>query len=599
MSKKVINILVGFCLIQLSLIGCSSSKKTCTNDSDCDVSQFCGEDNRCQVRPNPDGFDGADDTEDNQPRDTLDGSDDPDGFDGADDTVDDQPSDTLDGSDGQNDNGDQGPQGCSHDRECPNDKICDLSTGDCVDGTTLCQQDFHCDIDTEYCDPIGQICKRRSDLCEPCLQDFECPDPSEGDMCILYTDGNKYCGRRCGQLLCPVGYDCDLSVGSGSGPNPGQCRSNTGSCQGTFVCHEDKDCAGNMICEKMTGKCKPKCEDDTGCPVNQKCHLSGHCGPVCDADTDCTQYGNQFICCITQASSPYCDANSIGRCRPNGCALHSECPESGDSLGYCAKTTGVCMTGCRHADALTVNDCKAGMKCECEQIDRISCDQFDCCPDPGQGDCLCDPMLEDCSQLSVCNNGQCVEIPCHEYENIHIACGRSQFCCGWPPDGYSCPNGINQGDCYFDKPNVCQSCQQEGQVCNVPGFGYGEPGICRTDVGDSNLYCHIGCRDTQDCPSRWQCDFSYIQDCQDPSQCLPSASCDLWIRQYDENGQVQEASVCHCQSDSDCPPDANGFRATCEPVRICLDPDNPGDCSDGMACMWGKACQCANCCSQM
>jgi|GEM_PF-1698733 len=490
---------------------------------------------------------------------------------------------------------------CYHDRECPPDQIC--SSGACTAGSA-CNYDYNCNAATEYCHPDGKVCKQRSALCESCAEDYECPDPAMGDMCISYPDGD-YCGQRCGVTACPAGYDCDFNSGSGTGSNPGQCRSNTGSCEGTFICHGPGDCASNQVCNTQTGQCIPMCADDVQCPGGQKCHLTGHCGDPCAQDSDCTQYGSDLICCIAPSTpSQFCGVTQTGLCRPDGCALHSECLQTqGDSLGYCDDRTHTCMPGCRAADPAGVNDCVSGMKCECTG-GTVSCDGFDCCPDPGAaGACLCDPQHQDCSQITVCDNGECLPIPCQERGDVNIACSRNQVCCGWPlADGYPCPAGTNEGECYMAPEEIwCSTCVSEGDPCEVVSYGYGEPGICMIDGGDGNTYCHLACRDNQDCPATWQCDFSYIQGC-DPQQgynCSTGASCEVAYRGYDDQGQVLEVSACICQTDEDCPEEINGFSAVCAPQQLCDMTVEPPDCRQASVCSFAKACQCSTCCSQL
>ena len=276
--------------------------------------------------------------------------------------------------------------------------------------------------------------------------------------------------------------------------------------------------------------------------------------------------------------------------------LHSECLLSqGDSLGYCDKTTNECMTGCRAADFSTINDCRSGMKCTCVS-GTATCDTFDCCGDPGQP-CLCDPAIPgwDCSQVSVCTDGLCEEIPCHERGDVSVACARNQVCCGWPlGDGYPCPDGAPEGECYVAQDPVCRSCSEHA-TCDIAGYGYCEKGACLDDM-DGNTYCHLGCRSSQDCPSTWACDYSYIQGC-DPanSSCEATATCDtVWVT---EEGET--VSGCHCNTDADCPEDIEGFVAHCETMQICDYSQEMPSCVDGKACHFAKACQCMNCCGQL
>ncbi len=542
--------------------GCSSSGgKACQNDTECQADQYCGTDGKCYPREQPDG--------------SLDGSD-GNGPDGADGT-------------------DQGPPPCAHDRECPPDKIC--QAGACVAGET-CSADYHCSVDhcpngvvDCYCDPTGKVCKRRSLLCEPCVGDYQCPDPGMGDKCIEYPTG-KFCGKRCGVAACPVGYVCDTQIS--------QCRSNTGSCAGTFVCHSDGDCAANQVCNPMTGNCVPKCTEDTNCPAGQKCHYTGHCAAPCQSDTDC---GQDLICCTgSGVPSPYCTAASVGKCRPMGCVLHSEClVADGTSLGYCDKRTHQCQPGCRAADPRTVNDCRSGMKCDCTG-GSVACDVFDCCPDPGEyGQCVCDPTQQSCATVKVCDNGACIKIPCNERGDVSVACARNNVCCGWPADGYACPGTTPVGDCYIaDKNQWCAPCGEEGKECTQPSnWGHGEKGVCLKDGKDSNTYCHIGCRDAQDCPSTWACAYSFVQGCDQNSDCESGATCQVVAKQKNSNGEVQELKACVCGNDNQCAQDLNGFAGHCLSATMCDTTQSPPVCNDYMLCHYAKACQCQTCCGEL
>lgn len=548
---------VSFLALALFAAACSSSDaKPCQDDTDCGEYQYCAADGRCHPKTIPgDGMDGEDG-----------------GLDG------DQAADS-----------DQGPKPCENDWDCPPDKVCEVSSGECVAGNA-CQHSYNCSSD-QYCDPDGEVCKDRSELCEPCATDEQCPDPGMGDMCVSYPDGN-YCGQSCGARTCPVGYDCDRDSGSGTGVNWGQCISNEGTCDSTFVCHTDDDCAANKVCDKNSGKCKSKCQD-IGCAAGLVCHATGHCGTACAADGDCAIFGSGLVCC-TAAGVPvsYCTADSIGVCRPSGCVLHAECEIlGGNSLGYCDNRTGECKTGCRiGGEKDIVSDCKAGYKCDCTN-GTATCDLFDCCPDPGKPEaCKCNPELDDCSQVSVCDDGECIKIPCYE-RGVEIACAAHNLCCGFPiDDGYTCPGGVTAGDCYTaPKDQWCAPCSEEGKSCQTPNLGYGEPGVCLSDE-DSNTYCHPACRDTDDCPATWQCNYAYIQGCQDASNCESTATCEVVYRYYDDNQQLQEVSGCMCQTDADCPSDINGFQAVCIDTNICANADDPTDCHQGKICKFAKAC---------
>ena len=548
-------------------VACSSSEGTkCSSDDECEASEYCGNDGVCHDRVVPDG-----------------------GTDGG-----------IDGEDGGGGT-DEGPPPCARDIDCPADEVCQDAV--CVAGEKTCQFDYNCDSATEFCDPEGGICKSRSALCEPCNRDLECPDPVQNDRCIVYPDGIKYCGQACGVRGCPAGYLCDRTTAYGEGPNPYQCRSNTDSCEGTFICSSDDDCASNKVCNLTTGTCVTKCISDTNCAAGKKCHYTGHCGDPCSSDGDCTTYGSDLMCCLSSVQE-WCDDNSTGRCRPDGCVLHSEClldPPVANSYGYCDQRTHDCMTGCRTANNGVVEDCTSGYRCSCSG-GEISCDEMDCCNDPGSGGCLCDPEFEDCSQVSVCDNGFCEKIPCYERGDVAIACARNQVCCGWPTeDGYPCPEQSEEGECYTAVEPVCASCAADAhEECDftAEGYGYGEKGVCLEDM-DGNNYCHLGCRDSQDCPATWQCRFTWVQACDAENPCEATATCDWIYRGYNDNNEVEEVEGCQCTSDADCPTDFNGFVSHCDPMQICDYTIEPPECHEGMVCKAAKACQCSNCCGEL
>ncbi len=549
----------------LLVCGCSSQgDKPCQLPSDCPAGWECGADGKCHQIITGDGEDGQSDGGGDLPADS-----------------------------------DPGPKPCTHDRECPSDQVCNLATGECVDGT-WCQESYNCDTD-QYCDPVGEVCKIRSQLCEPCTEHLQCPDPEMGDMCITYPQG-RFCGQRCGVAQCPPGYDCDLTAGSGTGANPGQCRSNTGECGSTFICHQDDDCAANRVCNLATGKCVPKCQE-IGCAAGLVCHGTGHCGEPCQGDADCSTYGAGLVCC-TGPGAPvsFCTQDQVGVCRPAGCVLHSECLiATGNSFGYCDKRNGQCQEGCRYGGVSGVmTDCKAGYYCECTG-GTLACDTFDCCPDPGQPDaCVCNPETQSCASISVCDNGTCTKIPCYE-RGVHVSCDAHNLCCGFPVgDYYTCPGGTTEGDCYLvDKNAWCATCPEEGKACDTPGLGHGEPGVCIADTKDSNTYCHPACENTNQCPSTWSCKYTYVQACDQNSPCEVPANCQLIYRGYDENQQVQEVNGCHCLTDADCPTDINGFRAVCVDFNICDYTVQPAVCNPGKVCQFGKACQSPQGCSTL
>ena len=141
---------------------------------------------------------------------------------------------------------------------------------------------------------------------------------------------------------------------------------------------------------------------------------------------------------------------------------------------------------------------------------------------------------------------------------------------------------------------VCKPCQDHPE-CDLAGYGFGEKGVCLEDEQGGPKFCHLGCRSNNDCPSTWQCDYVFLQACEQAEHCEATASCQP-IR-TDQEGNV--TSGCHCQTDADCPSDILGFQGHCESMRVCDYSQETPACQMAKVCHFAKACLCQNCCTEL
>jgi len=160
----------------------------------------------------------------------------------------------------------------------------DGSGGGCE--TTGCPDGYTC-VDSS-CQPKAGS----ADICAACSSSAQCG--GSNDFCLMYPDGNGYCGRSCASSADCDGGDC-VSV---SGTQ--QCvRFDEGgepSCQVDTPppppppppppsgCSSDADCASDEICDG-NGDCivAPPPRPPSGCSDDRDCGV----GEVCDSDGSC------------------------------------------------------------------------------------------------------------------------------------------------------------------------------------------------------------------------------------------------------------------------------------------------------------------------
>jgi hypothetical protein len=323
----------------------------------------------------------------------------------------------------------------------------------------------------------------------------------------------------------------------------------------SLFAHMVNGCGSNYeVCEP---KARTQCQDDVTYWVDS-------CDKLGDKIEDCECGCNGGS---TGCNSSCCDPDCEGRkCGPDGC---------GDT----------CLPGCGEGE-----QCNDQGLCECAP----SCSGRVCGPDRCGGTCP-----PGCSDIEACErgSGQCVEIACRD---VQVFCNSNDMCCGWPEDGYPCPDGVSLGECYTAPLDIwCQPCEGKtlGDPCEVPGYGHGDPGVCMMYGGNPDLYCQIACRDELDCPNGWMCFGPFMQSCEQTMDCEATAVCDYIFRDYDEQGNLLELNGCHCQTDEDCPVEIDGFEGLCESMPSCDNTVNPPDCRMVNICSYARSCQCADCCS--
>ncbi|MFA6034057.1 MAG: hypothetical protein WC889_14250 [Myxococcota bacterium] len=428
------------------------------------------------------------------------------------------------------------------DSECAPDKICDFKIGKCIPGLPCPDGHSNCAYLEDYCGPDGvfcycdldgKTCKRSLMICETCNADKECGDNKDStgreDRCIAYPDG-KRCGKECGAIKCPPGFECDTKSGS-----PAQCRparanaADPYSCQGVNICQSDGDCNDptkprclfylegstrgvcasycisdtdcgrnpttkiQQICNSTTGTCYDGClnangtPNDNKCSNDMKCHSNGRCDDPCTIDKDCTgMFGKKvdWICNEDNRCQFCIERDESGGCKVKGCASDGDCP---NRPTYCDRETHVCQDGkCRNT--------------------------------------------QDCASTGdVCENGTCRRLDCLENGGAD-SCRVFQFCCGENKTGECKDNEgtvVKKGDCFTaSTPPYCTKCEKN-EDCSADA-GYQD--ICLEfqdrDGGTAGKFCTTKCvkGETGWCPAGHQC-----SEIKDQNGAVVATSC-IWPR---------------------------------------------------------------------
>jgi hypothetical protein len=286
--------------------------------------------------------------------------------------------------------------------------------------------------------PVGHLDYCRD--CGPCAE-------GEGDC---DNDGECQSGLTCdlvpGTDTCQPGGGCTLPVGHLDycrDPDCGPCAEGEGDCD------NDGECAGDLICDFVSGT--DYCSAPTGCqlPVDDPDYCRD-CGPCAEGEGDCDNKSE----CAGDLTCPQVPGTDT--CQPvgGGCTLPM------GHLDYCQEC-GPCAAG--EGDCDNDSECQSGLTCD--QVPGVdTCQKPTECQYPvGHLDyCLeCGPCAAgqgDCDNNSECQSG----LTCVQVTGTDVCCphpiGHLDYCrdCG--------PCATGQGDC--DNDGECQS----GLSCpQVPG----------------------------------------------------------------------------------------------------------------------------------
>ncbi len=354
---------------------------------------------------------------------------------------------------------------CIADLDCPVGKLCNTSTGLCVDLEDVVPDEPDCP-EAEQCTGVDD-CTNKGYVGYLCVLGC-CVDPNadgddpDGDN----PDGDNPDGDQpadCTTTGCDDNYECNSETGR-CDPSDDHCA--VAGCPLKFSCDEvtgecspAADHCSNVGCDELfdcnteTGVCEPSVENCTqaGCPNLFTCNPdTGRCDPgaehcsttlecqapyVCNEQSGLCEAGPDH-CSVTPCSSYFdCNAES-GLCEPN--ATH--CDTVGCDNHYtCNQATGECDADASHCS-------NAG----CDELFACNQSSGDC--EPGPGHC----SFDGCSYSYLCNasTGTCAPDP--------SSCGGS---CDGRPDQFCINDGPFLCECKSDYLYITdceQDCYDEG-----------------------------------------------------------------------------------------------------------------------------------------
>ena len=158
---------------------------------------------------------------------------------------------------------------CANGSEC-NDGYC-IQTAEGLQCTSACEEEcpfgWSCALHTPSMPDQVFICvPTMLELCRPCLLNTDCSinGADSGQSCVLYADGESYCGGLCKEHQdCPAGFGC-LEVEDATGATVLQCVLEDGQCA----------CSNLAIDAGATTDCF--IQNDWGqCPGQRECTAAG------------------------------------------------------------------------------------------------------------------------------------------------------------------------------------------------------------------------------------------------------------------------------------------------------------------------------------
>lgn len=181
--------------------------------------------------------------------------------------------------------------------ECPDGQICDPESGacqeaagDCSDPDQSCGPDELCNAQEGVCEPASdcaeegcssavETCDSQTGECVPKPCEIHADCPTQGYVCG--EDGTCIAGCLLEQGNCPPGQNCrDVSeTGSDSEADIGRCLQS---------CQSNQECPHGRYCPESTCEPEPLCESDGDCPRDDEVCRNGRCAaPPCRSEKDC------------------------------------------------------------------------------------------------------------------------------------------------------------------------------------------------------------------------------------------------------------------------------------------------------------------------
>lgn len=297
------------------------------------------------------------------------------------------------------------PRGiCLQDSQCPLGKICEGSTGACVEAcrdegdcilgagciregtnplgtcragacsrTQDCVPGSNCDLTTNTC-----VADDRGPFCGAC-QAFDPQDPQCGDpanYCLIDTGdptGNgHFCGVDCSQQQgCPSGFSCEDVIIVGPPATP-QCG--VEACVGNICTQSGTSCTQNEDCPfgPPGGDCPRGHEGICLGTQNQTCRTDGDCGgsPGSCVTAACSGGENAaigFCSCVIDADCPNDNCRGADLSDPNN-PVTGNCFISGRR---CFDDTDCAVIACVEGGCLIGQNCAPNMDRRCQDLDTM------------------------------------------------------------------------------------------------------------------------------------------------------------------------------------------------------------------------------------